>query len=586
MKKQLLLPIMLILLSSINAQLETYQFQVMNDNNFGSFSGMTEVFANGDFDTDDAANIPIGFDFKYGGQIYNTLTISVDGAISFTTINIYGSNDLSNTTSHYSNIIAPFWDDLKLLNSDGGVVTYKTMGNAPNRVFVVEWLNIRRYGHTGTMSFRLFLKETTNYIKFQYGPSNIDFADASIGFNANDGSNASFVSVTPGSPATISTTTANNDISNSDYPAGKIYVFSPRPVNDRYDNAIQINFDNCANSIAAYNAGATPSIGNEPSCAGYVTGNTRDIWYKFTAPQRGAIKINRLSNGDWSSISYAIHHGTSMNGTIVACNFIPYANTSQEIYNLIPGDDYLIRMWDYNNDNFGYAYFCIESLDNDDGVDAFPIDVQAENSTVFDETLANNVGATDSANAAPTCANYNGGDVWFKFVAPSTGQIAVVHSDTPGDWSSLAFAIYDDHTSQSALYCDFIPVMGNSAPYHVKIVTGLNPGDTYYLRTWDYNNDDFGTTLFYLREDSTSGLEDYKNLNFTFYPNPADDILNVSAKNKIKVYTISNIAGQILKKGNPNDTQTRIHIDDLSKGIYLLNIQMGDQSTTIKFLKN
>ncbi len=587
MKKQLftLLLTVLFVINNINAQLGTYQFQEITDSNFGSFSAMTEVFSNGDYDIEDAPNIPIGFDFKYAGQIYNTVTISVDGAISFTASNIYGSNDLASTDGNHINVVAPFWDDLKIFDVDGGVISYKTMGTAPNRVFVVEWKNIRRYDHTGTMSFRLFLKETTNYIKFQYGPSNISFANASIGFNVNNGSGTSFLSVTPGSPVSLNTTVANNDVSATDYPVNKLYTFSPKPVNDRYQDAINITLDDCAHPVTAYNAGATPSLGNEPSCGGYVAQNTRDIWYKFTAPQTGAIRFNRLNLGDWSSISYAIHHGNDMNDDIVACNFIQYANTHQDIYGLVPGDDYLIRMWDYGNDNFGYAYFCIESLNNDASTDAFFVPVQAENASFYLETIANNVGATASSNVNPNCGGYQGGDIWFNFTAPSNGQIAVVHSNAPGDWSSFAFAIYDNNTSNTALFCDFIPILGHVAPYDVKIVSGLTPGNTYYLRAWDYDNNNFGITKFYLREDSTNGIDDFNRLNFTYYPNPADNILNISAAGNIQTYVITNISGQIVKKGNPDDTQTQIYIDDLSKGIYLLNVQTGDQSTTVKFLK-
>ncbi len=585
MKKITFLSMMLLIIGSLNAQLGTYQFQEFNDSNgFGSFSGMTNVFSGGDFDTEDAPNIPIGFDFEYAGQTYNTLNISVDGSVSFTENNITGGNDLASTTAHHINIIAPFWDDLKLFNSDNGVISYRTYGNAPNRGFVVEWKNIRRYNHTGTVTFRLILRETTNYIKFHYGTSNLSFSDASIGFNANDGTTTTFVSVTPGATTSVSTSTANNDVNSTDFPENMIYVFSPRPENDLHHNAIQITLNDCAHPISAYNAGATYSGGNTPTCGGYAGSSTRDIWYKFTAPEKGAIRITRKNEGDWSSISYAIQHGGGLSNPIIACDFIPTANTSKEIYNLVPGDIYFIRMWDYDNNNFGYAYFCVESLDNDYNNHSFPLTVQPENASSYIETYANNVGATASPNPPVGADGYNGGDIWFNFVAPSNGQIAVVHSDIAGDWSSFAFTV---STGAGAAYDahGVIYILGYSAPYTPVVISGLTAGTTYYLRAWDYNNDDFGNSPFYLRVDTTVGIEDYTNLDFKYYPNPATNVLNVNAKNDISSITLTNMMGQQVLSVTPNMQETTIDIAHLPQGIYMMNVLVGDSSKTVKIIK-
>ena len=589
MKKNLLLIMMLFAIISVNAQLGTYQFQDQTDSNFGSFSSMTTLYSGANYDTEETTGIPIGFDFKYNGHTYNSVTIGVDGVISFTATNLNGQNDLAGTSASQQNVIAPFWDDFVVTTSTG-TISYKTYGAAPNRGFVVEWRDVQRYQTTGTISFRLFLKETTNYIKFQYGTNDIvNDASAirgSIGFNAYDGSNTTFVSVTPGTPATVSTTTANNQVFLSRVPVNKIYTFSPQPVNDYYNLPTTITLNDCAHPIAAYNAGATDSGGSDPTCGGF-TGTIRDIWYQFTAPQQGAIKIKRLNEGDWSSMSFAIYHGTGISGnTPVFCDYIYDANDSREIYNLIPGDTYLVRMWDFNNNDFGYTYFCVESLNNDANTQPFPIDVQAENASSYVEYLANNNGATGSPNAAPSCGSYNGGDIWFKFTAPANGNdVAVVHSDTAGDWSSMCFAVYSSAGSNSAITCDFILISGYSAPYDTKIISGLTAGTEYWLRMWDWGNDNFGNTLFYLREDTTSGVEDYTSLDFNYYPNPANDMLNVTAKENISGITLTNMMGQQVINATPNSQEVKLNIAHLPQGIYMMNVMMGDKSKTVKIIK-
>jgi hypothetical protein len=549
---------------------------------------MTTLYAGANYDTEETAGIPIGFDFKYNGNTYSTVTIGVDGVISFTATNLNGINDLAGTSTAQRNVVAPFWDDFVITTSTGSI-SYKTYGTAPNRGFMVEWRDIQRYQTTGTISFRLFLKETTNYIKFQYGTNNVvngsSAIGGSIGFNAYSGS-TTFVSVTPGTPSTVSTTTADNQVFLSRVPVNKLYTFSPRPENDRYQNAIPITLNNCGNPITAYNAGATNSGGTTPSCGGFSGSPIRDIWYSFVAPQRGAVKFTRKNQGNWSSISYAIHHGTSMDDPIVDCNWIVSANSSENIYNLVPGDTYLVRLWDFNNDDFGYAYFCMQSLDNDANTNGFPLDVQPETATSYVETTANNVSASASPNANPNCGSYSGGDVWFKFTAPANGNdVAVVHSDTAGDWSSMCFAVYSSAGSNSAITCDFILISGYSAPYDTKIITGLTAGTEYWLRMWDWGNDNFGNSAFYLREDTTAGVEDYTSLDFNYYPNPATNMLNVTAKDNISAITLTNMMGQQVLRFAPNAIEAKLNIAHLPQGIYMMNVMMGDKSKTVKIIK-
>ncbi len=590
MMKKITLLTMLLVFMNLQAQLDNYVFQETSGNTYGSLTGMTVLYSGSDYDDEETPNIPIGFDFKFGGQTYNTLTIGVNGAISFTETNIFNTNELQSTSANKINMVAPFWDDLKLFAADNGEISYKTYGTAPNRGFVVEWKNIRRYSQTGTMTFSLYLKETTNYIKFLYDTCTASTTNASIGFNSNTGSGTTYVSLNPdATTSTVSTTYAYNQIASTDFPAGKLYTFSPRPSNDFRFEPLAISVDPynsaCSTINLAYNTGATDSGGNIPSVANYAGG---DVWFMFTAPAYGAVEFVRHNRGDWDGLGFAVYPA-SANGndpsvyeTMVT---YPEVGDSFKVFNLVPGEQYRLRLWEYGNNDLGYVQFCLNELKNDANSKAFDIDVQAENASSYVETYANNNGATASPNAAPACGNYNGGDVWFKFIAPANGQVAVEHSDIAGDWSSLAFAVYSSAGSSTALFCDFIPISGHSAPYDTKLITGLTAGTEYWLRAWDYGNDNFGVSPFHLREDSTNDIEDYAALDFKYYPNPTSNIININAKNNIETISITNLMGQEVIKVQPSATQTRVNLSSLHSGIYLMRVQMGDLIKTVKVIK-
>ncbi len=599
MKNTIFFSLLFGLILNLQAQVDYYTLTQANNSGYPDVSASaTTLWTTGD--EQEQTGVPIGFDFYYGGQKYTTCTVGVNGAISFTSSQISLSNNLASTDSNKRNIIAPFWDDLKLYASNNGYIAYETIGTAPNRIFKVSWKNISHYGDSGhDMSFILELKETSNEIEFYYGHCNSGAnLSGSIGFNYYDGANTTFISVTPdnsGMNPTASRATSNNAIDETLFPRNDHYTFSfqhayndwdfqPRNITlaDPRDNStIVMNYMN--------NIGATNSHGHEPTCANF---NGGDVWYQFTAPTTGAISIVRTAIGDIGDLGYAIYHNAVLTDPVY-CNRIignsSYINKPNMVGNLTAGDTYFIRMWDYGNNDFGITPFYVAKVEpNDEAAFATDINVQPESASVFMLTFASNSFAMNSEhiNGDPACAAYQGGDVWYKFTAPATGEIKIVHTNTAGDWSSLCFAVYGSATSNTPIACDFIPIHFVTPPYDTKVVTGLTAGQDYWLRTWDYNDDNIGGSGgFYLTDNDVSAIEDYQQLAFKFYPNPATDVLNVSAASNIDTISITNLLGQEVRYKAPNQKQVVLNISDLQNGVYLMKVQTGDKVSTVKFIK-
>lgn len=136
-------------------------------------------------------------------------------------------------------------------------------------------------------------------------------------------------------------------------------------------------------------------------------------------------------------------------------------------------------------------FFCEHSFaqapPNDDCSGAITLTV----GTSCTYTTFTNVNATASSGvAAPGCANYSGGDVWFKITVPASGNITI-DSQTgvildggmelyTGTCSSLVSVSCDDDNSANGL----MPITS---------ATGLVPGSTVFIRFWEYGNDNNGT---------------------------------------------------------------------------------------------
>lgn len=124
-----------------------------------------------------STEIPLNFTFNFGNCVtttaYDAVVIGSNGWISLgrtTSADNYPSGTYANPFTNptpYNPVIAPFADDL--IHGTGCSINYKTTGSSPNRVFTVEWLNVRRWSAVPDFSFQVKLYETSNKIEFVYG---------------------------------------------------------------------------------------------------------------------------------------------------------------------------------------------------------------------------------------------------------------------------------------------------------------------------------------------------------------------------------------------------------------------------------
>jgi hypothetical protein len=119
----------------------------------------------------------------------------------------------------------------------------------------------------------------------------------------------------------------------------------------------------------------------------------------------------------------------------------------------------------------------------------------------------------------------------------------------------------------------------------------LTPNETYYVAVWEYGGDVQGTFGICITG-LPVGIEDIDAVDsgVTVYPNPADDMLNLtftldeSAMVRYEVYDIS--GKLILAESNAENqglVRSSLDVNELSTGMYLLNIIVDEQVVTKRF---
>ncbi|MEE2904417.1 MAG: LamG-like jellyroll fold domain-containing protein [Myxococcota bacterium] len=134
--------------------------------------------------------VDIGFPFTFYGEEFSQLYVSSNGFVSF--VSNQGNGCCNGrpfpNTANPDAIIAGYWGDLN--PSAGGSIWYKLQGNAPNRKFILEFVNVPQAGGSYPVSFSVVLHEGRGNFEIQHRScvARNDRAYYSTGFQNRDGS--------------------------------------------------------------------------------------------------------------------------------------------------------------------------------------------------------------------------------------------------------------------------------------------------------------------------------------------------------------------------------------------------------------
>ncbi|MGQ9586961.1 MAG: OmpL47-type beta-barrel domain-containing protein [Thermoplasmata archaeon] len=136
-----------------------------------------------------AGPLPIGFTFSFYGNSYTDFYVSTNGLVTFGGGSWMPQNYVIPYPWDTNNMLAVYWDNLYVDPAAGPPtgVYYQTLGSAPNRQLVVEWVDVVELGDINLMTFEAVLNETGE-IWFQYNTLNgRDGWSATVGIESLDG---------------------------------------------------------------------------------------------------------------------------------------------------------------------------------------------------------------------------------------------------------------------------------------------------------------------------------------------------------------------------------------------------------------
>uniref|UniRef100_A0A832I5Z7 Choice-of-anchor D domain-containing protein n=1 Tax=Eiseniibacteriota bacterium TaxID=2212470 RepID=A0A832I5Z7_UNCEI len=122
--------------------------------------GTPVAFTSGD--DNNVAGIPLGFDFPFYGNTFNTVNVCTNGWLSFTNTTTDLSNDPLPNSAAPENLLAVFWDDLLPGTSPPRVYRY-----ADGTRFIVSYVGVPRFSSGGPYTFQVILYPSGRIV-YQY----------------------------------------------------------------------------------------------------------------------------------------------------------------------------------------------------------------------------------------------------------------------------------------------------------------------------------------------------------------------------------------------------------------------------------
>lgn len=168
----------------------------------------------------------------------------------------------------------------------------------------------------------------------------------------------------------------------------------------------------------------------------------------------------------------------------------------------------------------------------------------------------------------------------------STLQFTSTYSGAPSITPFVIRSSMDNYTA-NILFTQANAV----SPCNVSLVQFNEVEEAVTFRIFPYGSanptDYFGLNTFTFRGTVTATMNtpNHSKQNFKAYPNPAKNILTLSASQEIQAATVYNATGSIVLQEDLNATESTINLSSLQAGIYFVQIQTATGSKTLKVVK-
>ncbi len=453
-----------------------------------------------------------GTSFTYQGQSVAGFQSCINGWMTFNTANTSTAFSNNLTAAAPNRVLAPFWDDLVVtgqvfanMNASMRYQISGTLGSG-SAVITVEWAGMERFNNPGPdLNFQVKLYESGNIIEFVYGSfegydgTNNSAYSYSIGYNG-----ATPTGTTPADRFMMQTAFTNHwgttnqtnqivmpscntkfTLTPGTYTGPVSAPTIPAPSNDNSAAAVGLTVNNgpCTQLCATYytSRSATNSGLGQAGCTTTAGFEDDDVWFSFVSNGTNNYLLTLRNSPAYDGVLQLFQADATTN---IACvNATAGGLTETYTTSGLAAGTYYIRVF-HNGIGIGTSSgqfsLCVSEVVAPPANDNICGAIALTTSPACVNTAGNTLNATGSPQAA--CAGLADDDIWYSFVAQTTGDLVTVQS--VGSFNAhLQVFSSSDQTCTGTLTS--LACVNNTSTGGAEIYSGpWVIGNTYFARVY------------------------------------------------------------------------------------------------------
>ena len=256
----------------------------------------------------------------------------------------------------------------------------------------------------------------------------------------------------------------------------------PVPAHNSCSTPASLNVNSNCIYTSGNLCGATESI-TAINCNGRQATHAYDVWYTFIPTQTDLIA--KCQSGTATDVVFALYSGTCGSLSLISCSDATLTGGLETITATVTiGSTYYIRVYDFNGNSAGMDFgICLMhsclTVTNNECATALPLSMN----TVCNYINGDLCSATQSM-APEDCSGFpstNALDLFYKITPPQSNVVITCQS---GGTTDIVLSIY----SGTCDSLNFLQCNDTTSSGGIEIInTSLTPGNTYYIRVYDWN---------------------------------------------------------------------------------------------------
>jgi hypothetical protein len=173
--------------------------------------------------------------------------------------------------------------------------------------------------------------------------------------------------------------------------------------------------------------------------------------------------------------------------------------------------------------------------------------------------------------------------VWYTFTPTVSGTIDLVIDPTGWD---AEIAVY---TGSCGVFTCVDSADSGGFSDSESLSIAITAGTQYFVNLGHYSGSSDNSEGVYVfgatSTDASLGIEETSISQFTYFPNPVNDVLTIKAQKVVEDITVFNMLGQVVKQQTPNTMDCTVDLSAMQSGAYFVKVSIGNNVETVRILK-